>query len=52
MLAAQSAKAAVLQDPRVSRVKKATGEASGDVIAVSVVAETVIGAEVEVSANP
>lgn len=52
ILAAQSARAAVRQDPRVASVTKATSEINGDVISVAVVAETVIGLEVEISANP
>jgi phage baseplate assembly protein W len=52
LLAAQSAKAAVRQDPRVTRVTKAIGSVNGDVIAVGVVAETVLGSGVQVVAKP
>jgi len=52
LLGAQAAKTAVKQDPRINLVTKATAEVIGDVINVSVEAETVVGRTVEVTASP
>jgi phage baseplate assembly protein W len=48
LLAAQYAKATVESDPRVSRVSKSTAQVSGDVINVSVEAETISGRSITI----
>lgn len=52
LLAAQYVKSAVLADPRISRVTKATAEVIGDTINASVEAEAVAGRTVVVTASP
>lgn len=51
LLAAQYARAAVLSDPRVSKITAATAQADGDKISVEIEAEAVSGRPIQVSAT-
>lgn len=51
LLAAEYAKAAVLADPRISKVNSATAEVSGDAIQASVEAEPIVGRPVDVQTS-
>lgn len=52
LLGAEAVKTAVQQDPRINRVTQAVAEVVGDVINVSVEAETVSGRTVDAAASP
>ena len=52
LLAAQYVRAAVIQDPRISKVVSATAQVSGDVIRAAATVQPVSGRQLQITASP